>query len=168
MLYREYALNSGFQEEPLDMPAGAQVVNVDRSPENRIRLTVLLDETELQRQTRIFRCLTSGSKIPEAAGKNLIYLGSVNLLPLQWHVHEVVSVAAVAPETPTTAPQAPTEATTVEKTEASTEAAPAAEVTPEPAAKPTPEVTAEPTLEATPEAAPAPEPTPTNPFKTAK
>jgi len=140
MLYREYTLNSGFQEEPLDMPAGAQVVNVDRSPENRIRLTVLLDETELQRQTRIFRCLTSGSKIPEAAGKNLIYLGSVNLLPLQWHVHEVVSVAAVAPNAPATV------------AEATTEAVPAAEVTPEPA----------------PESAPDPEPTPSNPFKTAK
>lgn len=156
MIYREYQLNSGSQEQPLDMPAGAEIVSLDRSPENRIRLSVLLDETEVRRQTRMFRCVPSGSKIPDIAGKALVYIGSVNLLPTAWHVHEVVTLAPAAPVAPTE----PVEPVAPEPT-------PAAPVAPEPT--PAPEVTPEVTPEPTPAAAPAAAaPAKTNPFKTAK
>jgi hypothetical protein len=174
MIYREYQLNSGAQEQPLDMPAGAEIVSLDRSPENRLRLSVLLDETEVQRQTRLFRCVPSGTKLPDIAGKSLVYLGSVNLLPTLWHVHEVVTLAPATPVAPkpttapeVTAPEAPaaeaakTEAAKTEATkpEAAASEATAAEAT---ASEAKPEVTQEPAAPA--DAAPAK----ANPFKSAK
>lgn len=161
MIYREYQLNSGAQEQPLDMPAGAEIVSLDRSPENRIRLSVLLDETEVQRQTRFFRCVPSGTKLPDIAGKSLVYLGSVNLLPTLWHVHEVVTLAPATPN-PTAALEVPaTEATALEvpaPEAAALEVPPApSEVTPEPSAEPAPAAAAS-------DAAPAK----ANPFKAAK
>ncbi len=159
MIYREYQLNSGAQEQPLDMPAGAEIVSLDRSPENRLRLSVLLDETEVQRQTRLFRCVPSGTKLPDIAGKSLVYLGSVNLLPTLWHVHEVVTLAPATPVAPE-----PTTASEVTASEVTAPEATAAEAAKAEATKTeaTPEVTLEPAAPA--DAAPAK----ANPFKSAK
>lgn len=92
MIIREYQLDSGCQEQVLDMPAYASIMNLDRTSEGRMRMSVMLDEKERARELRTFKCFTSGANLKCADGFDLCYVGSVNLLPTLWHVFEVQEI----------------------------------------------------------------------------
>lgn len=88
LTYREYHLSGGYQDEGLEMPVGAEIKRIDRSPEGRIRLVAMIDSKELKRETRLFKCVSTGTPLPSTPGLKLVYLGTVTLPPTTWHVHE--------------------------------------------------------------------------------
>lgn len=93
MEYRDYTLPGGMQTEILNIPKGFEIVDVQRSADHRIRLTALVDNQQSLEPAR-FKCIPSGADLSvcRAEGYSPIYLGTVQMLPAVWHVHELRAV----------------------------------------------------------------------------
>lgn len=99
MIYRVYSINGGMQTEMLQMPKGADIVSVSRSPENRIQLVALVDEQQPEMELCRFKSITTNTSCDhlKCQDHEAHYLGTVYLPPTNWHVHRLCPIPKSAP-----------------------------------------------------------------------